>query len=93
MLFRSRPVFIDFTGVTCVNCKLNEKNVFPRSEVRRQLERFHLVQLYTDRVVDNLVPAGTTTEQKLRLAEGNAEFRDRVFGVNQLPLYAVVRPR
>ena len=88
-----RPVFIDFTGVTCVNCKLNEKNVFPRSEVRRQLERFHLVQLYTDRVVDNLVPAGTTTEQKLRLAESNAEFRDRVFGVNQLPLYAVVRPR
>ena len=88
-----RPVFIDFTGVTCVNCKLNEKNVFPRSEVRRQLERFHLVQLYTDRVIDSLVPAGTTTEEKLRLAEANGAFRDRVFGVNQLPLYAVVRPK
>lgn len=88
-----RPVFVDFTGVTCVNCKLNEKNVFPKSEVRRQLERFHLVQLYTDRVIDALVPAGTSTEEKLRLAEANGSFRDRVFGVNQLPLYAVIRPK
>lgn len=88
-----RPVFIDFTGVTCVNCKLNEMTVFPRAEVRRQLERYHLVQLYTDRVVDSLVPAGTSTDEKLRLAEANAAFRDKVFGLNQLPLYAIVRPR
>ena len=87
-----RPVFVDFTGVTCVNCKLNEKNVFPRPEVRRQLERYHLVQLHTDRVIDTFVPAGTSTEEKLRLAESNAVFRDTVFGLNQLPLYAVIRP-
>jgi hypothetical protein len=36
--------------------------------------------------------ACTSTEDKLRIAEANAVFRDTVFGLNQLPLYAVVRP-
>jgi thiol:disulfide interchange protein DsbD len=88
-----RPIFIDFTGVTCVNCKLNEKNVFPIPGVKSLLLRYHLVQLYTDRVIDQFVPAGTPYGEKLRLAESNAQFRDSVFGVNQLPLYAIVRPK
>lgn len=88
-----RPIFIDFTGVTCVNCKLNEKNVFPVPSVKSLLLKYHLVQLYTDRVIDQFVPAGTAYGEKLRLAESNAQFRDSVFGVNQLPLYAIVRPK
>src|SRR4051794_1834873 len=47
-----RRVFIDFTGKTCVNCLLNEKNAFPLPEVRQRLLKFELVQLWTD-----IVPA------------------------------------
>src|SRR5258707_4959070 len=45
-----KPVFIDFTGVTCLNCKINEKNVFPKPEVKELFAKFVRVQLYTDTV-------------------------------------------
>lgn len=44
----SRRVFVDFTGYTCTNCKWMEANMFPREAVRRELERFVRVRLYTD---------------------------------------------
>lgn len=44
-----KPIFIDFTGFACVNCRLMEKEVFPKSEVVEQFKKFVLVQLYTDR--------------------------------------------
>ena len=44
-----KPIFIDFTGFACVNCRLMEKDVFPRPEVIEQFKKFVLVQLYTDR--------------------------------------------
>lgn len=44
-----KPIFIDFTGFACVNCRLMEKDVFPRPEVVEQFKKFVLVQLYTDR--------------------------------------------
>src|SRR5207249_2331135 len=50
-------VFIDFTGVTCVNCKINEEGVFSLKEIQDHLEKYKLVQLYTDTVPDELYPA------------------------------------
>ena len=44
----SRRVFADFTGYTCTNCKWMETNMFPREDVRQELERFVRVRLYTD---------------------------------------------
>lgn len=44
-----KPIFIDFTGFACVNCRLMEKDVFPRPDVVEQFKKFVLVQLYTDR--------------------------------------------
>ncbi len=44
-----KPVFIDFTGYTCVNCRWMEKKVFAKRPVLDTLrDRFVLVQLYTD---------------------------------------------
>ncbi len=44
-----KPVFVDFTGYTCTNCRYMEANVFTHPEVRARLERdFVLVRLYTD---------------------------------------------
>lgn len=44
-----KPVFIDFTGYTCTNCRQMETNVFPRAEVAERFTRdFVLLRLYTD---------------------------------------------
>ena len=73
----NKPLFVDFTGVTCTNCRWNEINVFPRSEVKSQLANYVRVQLYTDRPSD-------AANQKLQLTK---------FGDVALPLYAVVNPQ
>ncbi|MFK5957176.1 MAG: cytochrome c biogenesis protein CcdA [Planctomycetota bacterium] len=43
-----RPLFVDFTGVTCVNCRLMENGVFPDQAVRPLLEQFARVELWVD---------------------------------------------
>ena len=43
-----KQVLVDFTGYTCTNCRWMEANMFPRPVVRRELERFIRVRLYTD---------------------------------------------
>lgn len=45
----NKPIFIDFTGFSCVNCRLMEKLVFPKADVQEAFTKFILVQLYTDR--------------------------------------------
>ncbi|MDX1933631.1 MAG: cytochrome c biogenesis protein CcdA [Capsulimonadales bacterium] len=44
----NKPIFIDFTGITCLNCRDMEDNVFPIPEVKQELEKFVRVRLYTD---------------------------------------------
>ena len=73
----NKLLFVDFTGVTCTNCRWNEINVFPRSEVKSQLANYVRVQLYTDR-------PGDAANQQLQLTK---------FGDVALPLYAVVNPQ
>ncbi len=48
-----KPIFIDFTGVFCTNCREMEENMFPRPEVNRRLKGYVLARLYTDRDRDD----------------------------------------
>jgi thiol:disulfide interchange protein DsbD len=44
-----RPVFVDFTGYTCINCRWMEHAIFTDRAVYEALrDRFVLVRLYTD---------------------------------------------
>lgn len=43
-----KPVFIDFTGYTCTNCRAMESNIFPLEEVQQAFAEMELVKLYTD---------------------------------------------
>ena len=43
-----RPVFVDFSGYTCTNCRAMETRVFPRPEIASAFGRFARVRLYTD---------------------------------------------
>jgi thiol:disulfide interchange protein DsbD len=72
----NKRVFIDFTGYTCTNCRWMEANVFPKKEVRDELNKFVLVRLYTD-------GEGDVYEKHLQLEQD-------MFGTVALPYYAVV---
>ena len=95
---QNKMVFIDFTGVTCTNCKINEANVFPIKDVHELLKKFVLVQLYTDRVPDKLYSPeersafqGSATKQRAD-ANKNLDFQKLKFDTEQLPLYVIVKP-
>jgi len=74
----NKPVFLNFTGVTCTNCRWMESNMFPEPQVRKELEGFVLAELFTDR---------ETPED-----EKNGELQAQKFETVALPLYAVVDP-
>jgi thiol:disulfide interchange protein len=71
-----RLVLIDFTGYTCTNCRWMEANMFPRPEVRGELNRFVRVKLYTD--------------GEGELYERHQKFQADTFGTVALPYYAVM---
>lgn len=74
----NRPVFVDFTGYTCTNCRWMEANIFPLPGVQALLDEFVLVRLYTD---------GGEAEH-----EWNQELERERFGTIALPYYAIVSP-
>jgi thiol:disulfide interchange protein DsbD len=92
-------VFVDFTGETCTNCKLNEQEVFPNPEIQQLLKRYRLVKMYTDIVPEGYYSAavrsrfGKSTERQKRDAAANLDFQRAAFNTEQLPLYAVLEPR
>jgi thiol:disulfide interchange protein DsbD len=48
----NKLVFVNFTGVACTNCHWMKANMFPKQEVREAMEKFVLVELYTDELDD-----------------------------------------
>jgi len=74
----NKPVFIDFTGYTCTNCRQMESTVFPHLSVAEQFDqKYVLLRLYTD-----------------DLDEGPAlqKFQLELTGTVALPTYAIVNP-
>ena len=73
----NKPVFIDFTGYTCTNCRWMEANVFSRPEISEQLKRYICVRLYTDGDGD--------------LFQRQQNLQQQKFGTVALPFYATLR--
>jgi thiol:disulfide interchange protein DsbD len=44
----NKPLFVNFTGYACTNCKWMKANMFTKPEIAQELSRFVLVELYTD---------------------------------------------
>lgn len=74
---RNAPVFLDFTGVTCVNCLKMEGNIFPKEGVADRIKQMVRAHLYVD---------------KAPFGDSNTDFQEKHFkGANQ-PYYAVMDP-
>jgi len=71
-----KNVFIDFTGYTCTNCRWMEANIFPLPEVKREMDKFILVRLYTD-------GEGEVYERQQLMEQES-------FGTVALPFYAIM---
>jgi thiol:disulfide interchange protein DsbD len=82
-----RLIFIDFTGVTCTNCRENESKVFPQPAVRNELAKYVRVQLYTDTVPNKQLTSAEARDQ----AERNSKWRDAI-GDNTNPYYVIFQP-
>src|SRR5262249_17295729 len=97
-LKRQRLVFVDFTGVTCTNCSLNERNVFPKPRIKELLAQYSLVQLYTDKVPTKYYSQeqqsrfGFDTSQQRADAAENLKFQHDQFNSVQRPLYVILKP-
>ncbi len=74
----NKPIFIDFTGWTCTNCRWMESNVFPLPQVQKYFTGMINVKLYTDR----------REEPEL----SNKEFQKSMFNSIELPLYVILTP-
>lgn len=46
---QNKPIFIDFTGYSCVNCRLMERSTLIHPDVLAELKNYIYVELYTDR--------------------------------------------
>jgi len=71
------PIFVDFTGYTCTNCRWMEVNVFIKPEVKERFEKMTLVQLYTD--------GGPNHKE-------NQIYEIERFGTAALPYYVILSP-
>ncbi len=74
----NKPIFINFTGANCTNCRQMEHDVLPRADVKTELANFIPVELYTDR---------QSPEDN-----ENQEFQQKLTGAVTLPLYVVITP-
>ncbi len=94
---RDQYLFVDFTGETCTNCKLNEEEVFSKRDIRELFKPYKLVQLYTDKVPDKYYPPAERsrfrdTSKQQADARANLWFQGQAFGTEQLPLYVILKP-
>ena len=73
-----KPLFIDFTGYACTNCRWMESNMFPQPEVQALLKNHVRVKLYTD--------------GQGEAYENNRRFQQQRFETVAIPFYAVFSP-
>jgi len=72
-----RPVFVDFTGYTCTNCRAMESTVFPLQNIEQRFSQMERVKLYTD--------GGAKGPE-------NQRFQFELTGTVALPTYVIVDP-
>lgn len=73
-----KPIFVDFTGYSCTNCRWMERTIFPKKEVSELMNQYVLVRLYTD---------GRDSVNKK-----NRQMQIDRFNTIELPFYVLMTP-
>jgi thiol:disulfide interchange protein len=94
---QNKPVFIDFTGHGCVNCREMEARVWSDAEVLKRLKNdFIMLALYVDDKTELPESDWYTSEYdnkvKKTIGKQNADFQIREFQNNAQPFYLIIGP-
>ncbi|MDO6392014.1 cytochrome c biogenesis protein CcdA [Pontibacter sp. BT731] len=92
---QGKPIFIDFTGHGCVNCREMEANVWSHPEVLRRLqENYVIAALYVDDKSELPESEWYTSEydgkEKKTLGKKYADYQITKFNVNAQPYYVLM---
>lgn len=93
----NKPVFLDFTGKACVNCRKMEQDVFSNPEVLKSLrDNFVIAALYVDERTIELPENEWFKDRNGReaklLSQKNADIQITKFKANAQPYYVIVNP-
>ena len=91
----NKPVFIDFTGHGCVNCREMEANVWSNPEVLRRLKNdYVVVALYVDDKTElpekDWYVSPYDNKEKTTIGRQNADYQIRKFNMNAQPYYVLM---
>lgn len=94
---KNKPVFVDFTGHGCVNCREMEARVWSDKEVLKRLKNDYIVlALYVDDKTDLPESSWYTSDYdgkiKKSLGKQNADRQIREFQNNAQPFYILLDP-
>jgi thiol:disulfide interchange protein DsbD len=94
---KNKPVFIDFTGHGCVNCREMEANVWSSPEVLKRLkEDFIVTALYVDDKTElpqnEWYVSPYDNKEKKTIGKQNADLQVRGYQSNTQPLYVLLGP-
>ena len=84
---QQRLLFLDITGINCVNCRLMEKTVLARQDVHDKLDGMVLSQLYLD-----TVPGVADPQLQEQLLSHNRNLAADLLQDVTMPSYAIVAP-
>ena len=92
---QGKPIFIDFTGKTCANCREMEHYVWSNTDVKRILnEDFVMVSLYCDANTIELPESEWVTTESGRtiksLGQKNLNYQKTAFNMNAQPYYVII---
>lgn len=93
----NKPIFVDFTGKTCANCREMENNVWTDPEVKKLLnEKYVMVALYADANFIDLPEEEWLHIEGKRpiktLGKKNLNYQITRFSMNAQPYYVIMDP-
>ena len=91
----NKPVFLDFTGYGCVNCRKVEDQIWVKDRVWQLLAKdYVMASLYVDdrKELDEVKYSSTTGEKLRNVGRLWADFQIANFKQNSQPLYVLVTP-
>jgi thiol:disulfide interchange protein len=91
----NKPVFLDFKGHVCSNCKEMEQKVWSDPRVLERLrENYVIIGLYTDDrsklPEDEWYTSQVDGKEKKTLGKQNLDYQIEKFGTNSIPYYVLV---
>ena len=92
---QNKPLFIDFTGHGCVNCREMESNVWSNPEVLRRLrDDYVIVAMYVDDKTklpkEEWIVSTYDGKKKKTLGKKNADYQIVHYNVNAQPYYVLL---